>query len=814
MARKQKNHAPSASSVVSADSRRRQVELLIEKGKAKEAFKEAKNYFHLDASPEHRQLVERTYLLRIQALIRDGMVSAGREVATSMLEFGVRDPELLREVVHLLPQLGMVDKALALQEQLQAPESKAELWLKLADRSVLHPEDVRVSIPELHEAASPVRLALAALESGNEIQALELLQPIPRSSPMADWRYFVRGLIAFRKNDLDQAKANWDRLEPQRAARKISRALLSLSDERLSVESTRHLKALELGTYGEAVLDRLQDLRKAIEKSDWKRVLHNIGPLRRCLERIDPLYSQRLTDSLLLPLSEEIKNLSERDAQRFFAEFKAVLEPLSWDPKWHRFEAILWEGAEGNLEFAVDCWRKYIQDLECGIAAPLGESSQVQAQVWLRIGDILSDLANDDEFPLGPRNQFANQQDFGTQAVEALRKSVRLDPKQRKAYQLLIDNYTDWNQPENVIAALEDLLKAFPDDVDAYRQLIRQYQDCDKPELVLRNVERLRALKPLDTRLNWEETWGRLALARHSALKKQWEEGRAEFARVEMSLKEYFENYRLLSRRAAFEFKAGDAAQAEKYIERAKSEVKEPTVLWLALAIESARYELPQILQQRFNQEFKPAVGRKVTSETAGALAELLASYSVGRLNYPGRDGHIRDVVAYLKRTTRLKYQEPDLRHACTFLHLVGKIVGKQDKLLATLSKRGQKLFPSSPLFILMETEIELTKGPMSFNAYQTEKKLQKALALAEASQNPKDSELISTIKQFLVRVRDVSSMMGSFPFLGRKVPNNPQDLFNMFEEMFDDSHGMEPDFEEDNPDADRSNPPAKRKPR
>ena len=183
------------------------------------------------------------------------MTSAAREVATSMLEFGVKDPGLMHHVILLLPQVGLGEKALALQELLQSPELKARLLERVADRAVLHPEEIPASLPELRETVGPVRLAFAALDSDNDVQALELLQPIPRSSPMADWRYFVRGLVAFRQKDLDQANANWQRLDPERAARKITLALLSMSDRGMADGQHNTLKALELSAFGEPVLE-------------------------------------------------------------------------------------------------------------------------------------------------------------------------------------------------------------------------------------------------------------------------------------------------------------------------------------------------------------------------------------------------------------------------------------------------------------------------------------------------------------------------------------------------------------------------------
>ena len=789
MARHQKpNHNKAAAT--GPDAERNTVERLIESGKAKEAFKEAKLYYHQNASAENHHLVERTYLFRIQSLIRGGMTSAGKEVAQSALEFGIKDSSLMHELILLLPQVGLADRALKLQEQFGAPELRAELMLKLADRAVLHPESGPGMQPELHVAAEPVRRAFAALDAGNDAQAMELLQPIPRSFLMADWRYFVRGLVALRQNDQEHATANWDRLNPQRAAWKIARALLAAKEP--GGTPLEQLKVMERFVYGEPVLERLADIRAALERADWNRVLYLVGSLRQSLNRIDPRHAQRLTEVLLLPLSAEITKQSLRDAKRLIEAIKAALEPLPWDPKWHRFEALLWEGEQGDPNEAVRYWQLYLQDIQQGAPGLPGELRQVQALVWFRIGEITSDLAEESNsvgFPFAPREMNKGVQEFRDRAIDALQQSLRFDPKRRQTHQLLIDNYASWDQPERLVATLEQLLEAFPDDVDTLKRLTRERQLRDEPEHVLRYVERIRKLKPLDPHLDRNETWGRLTRARHLALKSRWDEARAEFAHVEATLKEQVTPYRFLARRAALEFKAGETARAEELVAQARLLVTEPAAFLLAQTIDLIRYKSPRPLSQRFDQEFKTVVKRKVTSETAGALAELIGSYFASKVDYTGRASHLKEVLRYLKRSTRLKYQEPHLRPVCDLL----QSLGEDDKLLETLVKRGRKLFPRSPFFLKAEAAVDLRRGPMAFNPHRVQQQLEQALTLAQASQNPEDSALIPGIKDLLSRTRQVTDAIGSFPFSGRGAPSIFQEILDKMASQFD-HYDDEPD--------------------
>src|SRR5262249_30980038 len=149
--------------------------------------------------------------------------------------------------------------------------------------------------------------------------------------------------------------------------------------------------------------------------------------------------------------------------------------------------------------------------------------------------------------------------------------------------------------------------------------------------------------------------------------------------------------------------KAGQDAPAEALIKQAQAQASEPTVLALWLAIESIRYKLPKPLQKHFGQQFKAATARKVTSAAAGNFANTMLSCLLGKVDYPGRAGHIQEVVRYLGRTTRIKYSEDDLVCACRLLEEVNKV-----ELLDKLGRRGLKLFPKSPFFLHLTAEQEL----------------------------------------------------------------------------------------------------------
>ena len=230
---------------------REQVELLIAKLRLKDAVHEAKLCYKLESTPEHHRLLERAYLLRADQLRRNAMPAAAQEVAQHLIDFGVTDPALIEETARLLISLGMSRSALKLQGRLDSPEEREKLARQEGDVAVLHPERAAEAPAEIHEGAAKVRAALEALQAGDEVQALAALRDVSRSSPFSDWRLFVRGLAAFSRSAAGEARANWDRLDPGRAAARIARSLTALSGGGgETTNSSVKLVTLEMHVFG------------------------------------------------------------------------------------------------------------------------------------------------------------------------------------------------------------------------------------------------------------------------------------------------------------------------------------------------------------------------------------------------------------------------------------------------------------------------------------------------------------------------------------------------------------------------------------
>ena len=784
---------------------RQEVDRLIAKGRFKDAVKQAKLCFRQEGTPEHHRLLERAYFLRTQQLQQGGMPTAAQEVALHLLEFGITDPTLTEPAAALLLAVGLAGRALELQGRLDDPEARERLQRQAADQAVLHPERASAATPpEVRAGAMRVRAALGALEAGDGAKAMAELGDVARNSPFADWKLFARGLAAYQGRDDAAVRANWGRLDPARAPARIARALMTLAapdpgDKPAGSEVSPKLEGLERRAFGEPILGPIRELGTLVAQDRWEEAVRMMGPVRFALRRIDPALAVRMTRVLYDPLIRAAGRMSYHEGHRLIRSFVKAAEPLPVDPHWNRLWALVWEGPQGSIGEAEVFWRKYLDDLKAAPGIQQDERPRAQALVWLHLGEGLADLADAlaPEGP-GPRRVDAEVTEARRRAVDCLEESVRLCPTLRDAHEALMDVYDEWGRPDDAAAAAGRRLRAFPDDCDALVYLSQHHYHREEFAQALDFAQRARALKPLDDAIAEREWGARVGLARDHALHGRFDDGRAEFAAAARLRPELARGVHFLARRAALELKAGQADLADELIAEAQGHLAEPTPLWLAMLIEAKRFKLPKAERDRFEALWVNALAKKCRGETAGALAELLGAFVAGDVVYPGRDEHVRQVVEYLRRTTRTKYRREELAKVCSFLGLA-RARGSRE-LFEKFARRGLKLFPEAPEFSMMLGSVEMEKGPFGGNLYQARKHFAKALELAEAQQarEPHVDAMVPKIREALSGLDDLMSGPMGFPFgpFGRR-GGPASDLFEMFDVMDidpDDPFGTDDD--------------------
>jgi len=148
------------------------------------------------------------------------------------------------------------------------------------NRAVFDDESLQTLTPELAGQASVVRAAFAAICAGHAQQALETLTSIPRNSPFAAWRLFLRGLVAWQNKDLEDAQQNWSRLDRERRPGRIATTMILAHRDDLESLSRLATKPDSAGTTGIAT-DEANDAEDPWTISLDPELLYHAKLLRR-----------------------------------------------------------------------------------------------------------------------------------------------------------------------------------------------------------------------------------------------------------------------------------------------------------------------------------------------------------------------------------------------------------------------------------------------------------------------------------------------------------------------------------------------------
>jgi tetratricopeptide (TPR) repeat protein len=376
-------------------------------------------------------------------------------------------------------------------------------------------------------------------------------------------------------------------------------------------------------------------------------------------------------------------------------------------------------------------------------------------------------------------------------AAEYFNRSIQITPDLAPAYRELAAAQQAWNQGDQAVQTFDRLLRHIPDDVDALlvvgRHELRHGDPLRGRELILQ----AHRLRPLDPRITGDAWAAQLMTARADAEAGRWEEGRQAFAAAERLDPRGERRMQRLARQAVFEWKAGRTEFAEQLADAARAAALEPAPALLLLAAEAARYKLPRGVRERFHKEWLKALKNRCTSSTAGQMAEQMASFLLSDVEYVGRAEHVRGVLDYVRRSSRVKYHPEDLRNVGQFL-----LAADQPDELAKVVRKGRKNFPEHPYFHLMAGELEVRKGPFGCNRRAAVRSFGQALDLAENFDHLEATtwaEVARTRLTFLEQVGLPDPAAGPGPFGGRSVPSSPDEFVGMVAEMFE-RMGIDPD--------------------
>lgn len=344
---------------------------------------------------------------------------------------------------------------------------------------------------ELQTQATAVAEALELLRQGADAQALDSLKDIPRSSPFADWRLFVRGLTAFYVADTAAARDAWGRLDPARRPARIATVLLKsetnsplFADGQQPpvklVEAARQLRRRE------HILVAARNIASASSHDSETKFsvaqAKQLVPFRDEYRGQDPEFVNRFGQAC-------VRLAACQENPDVFELLVPQVPGPAHDPHWNleNFKyALNFEDSEEWVEEAADDFLK--QDLTKS-SAPEPAKQALASLLRMAQARYLVDQQSSAFDPFG----FMSGGSTDYKSIEKLMgEAIKLYPANRIAHLRLLELLQEQMDEsgisaaekkrieQRVVSAKAAFVKAFPSEVEATLWLIDHYFDEDK----------------------------------------------------------------------------------------------------------------------------------------------------------------------------------------------------------------------------------------------------------------------------------------------------------------------------------------------
>ena len=737
------------------------VERELRKGNAKTALKDAKVLYRSEATSEARRLLEVAYADRVEQLHRQNLVSEAQSLLSELLALKPGHADVCERLPRLQVLVGDKD---ADPERLF--EQQPELLIDLTDRAVLDWKSLAPEHAGLPAQVNAVRQSLSAIESGNDDEAAQLLQDIPRTSPLGDWKLFARGLSAFYQGDGDRTSANWQRLDPGRPAQQIARTLqatLGNANAEDTATVAGRVKRLESQIGRDQGYEQLVSLSESWRQGDWRTFFNHLRRFRQRYEKSHEATLQRITELAWRRAVREVD-------YDLHGRLMRGLPAPELDPQWNRLRGLFAERSNDYDVTAVEmAWEAYARDLRELTCLRDDERPVAESLVYLRLGRKLIEFAHYNESLMGhpwidDEDKDESEGDMRKSAAQFLRRSIQACPRLTEAYRQLAELHEETEDFDKAASVYEKLLKQMPDNFDANVWLARFYLERDEPLTAEPYTSTALRLKPRDQQCLALEWLQQVTTVRCLTKKRKLDEARAALKKLHDVRPPSVELFTLDLAAAAIEFKAKDQDAGNRFVDDAVARLEEPTAAWLHMSYTAARYSLSRDIKKVFDQRYKEAIENVPTSRTAGLLAKFFMILKVTQINYTGRATQERLALAYLKRATDVSWAERDICDVCEWLLVLPRFRWLLEQMIDT----AVHLFPTSPRLLFFAGAKEMMRGPFLANIEYARDCFSRAIESSEGASQPLSREQIERARETLSQLEEIADQAPTFgPPLG-----------------------------------------------
>jgi len=439
----------------------------LENGKARDAIDALKLAEKKNGdSSSIRQLLYRAYLLREEQLRSKGLIPEAdtvKKMAIGMMPTAdqLNEADVLGYVLH-----ASVEESLKLYIDFSKSHSPSvrmdqHLAYRLMMTDDWEPLDALELSHPLRRDSSPAKKAVSLMNQGNWEDALQVLKVIPRVSPYAPIRLFCRAMVLFyQENDCELIQILSRIPDDFPLSRCIESLKQSVGGKDASDNSSRpHFQScLWEGTSNPEKM--LADILNSLKKRQIKQAVFHISSFAKTLFPQSPDFAtQQILEALMF---------SSLHIDIVFEDFLRILKSLLSE---HRSMLVM---AKGNLESSTSSLEaigsylplleEEIPDLEC--------RNMVSGMILMFAAQKLHSEKQVNRSIKNVTRQFSKltgisegDSDMDQVVLDLVIQSIKLDPLNRKSYDLLIDlprNSRD--AKESIESALLKMSAVFPDD--------------------------------------------------------------------------------------------------------------------------------------------------------------------------------------------------------------------------------------------------------------------------------------------------------------------------------------------------------------
>ncbi|OWK45033.1 hypothetical protein [Fimbriiglobus ruber] len=626
-----------------------------------------------------------------------------------------------------------------------------------------HPADVAIAgrirsnvPPDMLGGYDAVVLAFIKYEAGDDEAARNALQAIGLTSPFLEWKVLLRGLMAYAANDTARAIENFQRLNPDRMPAALAAPLRAAVDKAFKdaqrPEAAAAIEKQFLALHPDPLADGLRQLRADLSRDK---------PLASAFRQVDKLLPLFRMNKGLAPLIPKLAGCFYRAILTHgepadMPKYRRAFGPPTDDPDFHRLEGQIYE-ANGAQEEAIKHWAAYEAWLAKGPPGwPADVLARARAAILQRLGQLAVEVGDyddgyDDEddymFMFGGRRGGRGGRRPPPPAppdpTGYWRRAAELAPAWELPARELFDWYMDEEIPASAEAVARKFLEHNPTAIGMTSSLAELLGKSGHAAEALELRKRALAINPLDRTLRALTAFAHLAAAR-----RQMVDGPPAAADETLDagreLCEEFMPAGYFSLRAITALKRGRADTAEEFRARAVGAPGGRLAATLYMAADAALAKLKPAAKKPFDQALTAALAGSATPREVSLLYGAWDQYFLEGLTYRGQKTQEKKIQT-LALTAATSGEGPLLDFeilAQSFAHR---------RAWAALPKIATKLrqrFPTSPVFPLLQAEVEFAKADDAPRPYKVIDVLALAKILAERSTEPRHKELLARIQE------------------------------------------------------------------